>query len=336
MKYRMIGESDLKVSSVGLGCMVVSPFYGETNEAEAIDTIQKAYDLGVNFFDTADLYGFGHSETVVGKAIKDFRREIILCTKGGLVTDFNNEKPVPKGVNTTPAYLRRALESSLQRLGTDYIDLYYLHRIDPVTPIEETLDCLVELIKEGKIRHIGLSEATSSQIIDAHAIYPITAVQSEYSLWFREPEKDILKLCQELNIGFVPFSPLGRGFLTGDVRSASHLHDYDFRKNLPRFAEENIKNNLSIVDRMNTVAKSKNCSLAQLALAWLLHKDKHIVPIPGTVREDYLIDNCESVDIQLTAKEMKMLDDIAPEGSVSGDRFSEKAFHIFETFAEVK
>lgn len=334
MKYRTLGQSSLKVSSVGLGCMVVSPFYGEVNEDESINTIRKAYEFGVNFFDTADLYGFGHSEKVVGKAIKPFREQIILATKGGLVTDFANEKPIPKGVNTTPAYLRNALENSLQRLDTDYIDLYYLHRIDPVTPIEETIDCLVELISEGKIRHIGLSEASYEQIIDAHAIYPITAVQSEYSIWFREPEKEILPLCNDMNIGFVPFSPLGRGFLTGEVMSAENLHDYDFRKNLPRFCEENIRKNLHIIEKMNSLATSKNCSLAQLAIAWCLHKGDNIVPIPGTSRQDYLIDNCNAVDVQLTAAEIKALDAIAPEGSVCGDRFPEKAFDIFETFAQ--
>lgn len=333
MKYRLLGNNKLKVSSIGLGCMSVSPFYGVPDENESIRTIHEAVEMGINFLDTSDLYGFGHSETLVGKAIKPMRDKVILATKGGLVLDKSNEKPVPKGVNTTPKYIRNALEKSMERLGTDYIDLYYLHRIDPITPIEETMKELVKLINEGKIRHIGLSEATTEQIKEAHSIYPITALQSEYSLWFRDIEKEMLPLCRELGIGFVPFSPLGRGFLTGKIKSVESLKEYDFRKGLPRFSEENINKNYYIICKLEEIAKEKHCTVSQISLAWLLSKGDDIVPIPGISKLSHLKENITATNVVLTQSDIDRLDNICPEGSIMGGQFPDGAVKVFQTFA---
>ena len=333
MKYRFLGKESVKVSAVGLGCMSVSPFYGKPDEQESTHTIRSAFEMGVNFFDTSDLYGFGHSEELVGRALKPIRDKVILATKGGLVVDSMNDKPVPCGVNTTPKYIRKTVDASLKRLKTDYIDLYYLHRIDPITPLEETMGELKKLIAEGKIRYIGLSEANEKQIRISHEIHPITALQSEYSLWFRRVENKILPLCKELNIGFVPFSPLGRGFLTGSITSTDSLEDYDFRKDLPRFSEENIKKNYAIIEQIKLISDKNKCSIAQLALAWILAKGDNIIPIPGISKLTHLQENISAIDISLNKEDLKNLDDICTEENIAGKQFTEGALRIFNTFA---
>lgn len=325
MKTRKLG--DLEVSVLGLGCMGMSEFYGETNWEESINTIHRAYDLGINFFDTADVYGYGDNEKLLGEAVKDIRDKIIIATKCGIVRDKSD--PTARGVNGKPEYIKKACEESLRRLNTDYINLYYLHRIDSSTPIEESMHALADLVKEGKIRYIGLSEADADIIRRAHAIHPVTAIQTEYSLWSRGPEVDIIPLCKEIGVGFVPYSPLGRGFLTGKIKAPDLLDQNDFRRNLPRFQDENFKSNLQIVTRVEEIAEEKGCTPAQLALAWVIAQADNIVPIPGTKRIKYLEENVAAVDISLNKSEVEHLNEIAPINIAKGERYASSAMKAY-------
>ena len=317
MTTRHLGA--LEVSSEGLGCMGMSEFYGRGDEGEAIKTIHRALELGVNFLDTADMYGPFTNEQLVGKAIAGRRHDVILATK------FGNQRN-PDGsfvrVNGTPEYVKAACDASLNRLETDHIDLYYQHRVDPTVPIEDTVGAMAELVKAGKVRYLGLSEASPATIRRAHAVHPITALQTEYSLWTRDPEDEVLATCQELGIGFVAYSPLGRGFLSGQIRSVKDFDEDDFRRHSPRFQGENFTRNLELVARVRAVAVKKGVTASQLALAWVLARGKNIVPIPGTKRVKYLEENIAAVDIKLTDDEMRQLDEAAPKGAAHGDRYA--------------
>lgn len=321
MKTRKLGS--LEVSALGFGCMGISEFYGEADHAAGIKTIQRALELGVNFFDTADGYGHGRNEELLAEALQDTPRDqVIIATKCGMVRDKTN--PMIRSLNTSPAYIKEACEASLKRLNTDYIDLFYLHRLDGVTPIEESMKALVELVAAGKIRHIGLSEVDADTIRCAHAIHPITAVQSEYSLWSRGQEQTVIPICAALNIGFVAYSPLGRGFLTGKITASTVFGENDFRHYAPRFAENNLKSNLQLVTQLERFAKDKNCSVAQLALAWLLAKEGAIVPIPGTTKVAHLESNVAAVKVELSSAEVAMLDRLTAEFQVHGERYPEQ------------
>jgi aryl-alcohol dehydrogenase-like predicted oxidoreductase len=318
---------DLEVSILGLGCMGMSEFYGETNWNDATKTIRRAYELGINFFDTADIYGYGDNEKLLGQAIKDIRDKVVIASKCGIMRDIND--PTARGVNNAPEYIKKACEGSLERLGTSYIDIYYLHRIDAETPIEVSVAALAELVKEGKIRHIGLSEVDVDTIKRAQAIHPVTAIQTEYSLWSRGPEADVIPLCRELNIGFVPYSPLGRGFLTGNIKNINNLDSNDFRRTLPRFAETNINSNLQIIAGLEIIAKEKKCSTAQLALAWVLAQGNDLVPIPGTKRIKYLEENIATLNIELSSKEIIRLNEIVPVNTANGERYNPSAMMAY-------
>jgi len=317
MKQRTLG-SDLQVSAQGLGCMGMSEFYGSTDEDEGIATITRALDLGVSLLDTADMYGPYKNEQLVGRAIAGRREEVVLATKFGFV---RGEDPLERSVNGRPEYVHEACEGSLRRLGVDHIDLYYQHRVDPDTPIEETVGAMGELVQAGKVRHLGLSEAAPETIRRAHATHPITALQTEYSLWSRDPEDEILPTVRELGIGFVPYSPLGRGFLTGQIKSIDDLEPDDFRRHSPRFAGENFQRNLDLVERVKELAAEKDVTPGQLALAWLLHQGEDIVPIPGTKRRAYLEENVAADDIELSAEDLRRIDELAPAGAAAGDRY---------------
>src|SRR3954469_14066955 len=299
MKTRSLGRSGLTVSALGLGCMSMSEFYGPGDDAESIATIHRAIELGVTFFDTADVYGPFKNEELVGRAIKGKRDKLVIATKFGIVRDPAN--PKARGVNGKPDYIRKSCEGSLKRLATDYIDLYYQHRVDPNTPIEETIGGLAELVKEGKIRHIGLSEASVKTIRRAAKVHGITALQTEYSLWSRDPEDEILATCRDLGIGFVAYSPLGRGFLTGAIRSIEDLDEDDYRRFSPRFQGENFQRNLDLVARIEALAERKGVTPAQLALAWVLAQGEDVVPIPGTKKVPRLEENGAAADVELTA-----------------------------------
>lgn len=319
MKTRKLGSQKLTVSALGLGCMGMSQSYGAADEVESIATIHRALDLGVTFLDTADMYGVGANEQLVGKAIKDKRSSVVLATKFGIQGRDENNSLI---VNGSPEYVQKACDASLQRLGIDYIDLYYLHRVDPKVPIEDTVGAMAKLVQLGKVRYIGLSEAASATIRRANAVHPITALQSEYSLWSRDPEDDILPTVRELGIGFVPYSPMGRGFLSGKITSPNDFAADDFRKNQPRFQGENFDKNLDLVARIKEIAASKNVTPGQLALAWLLAQGEDIVPIPGTKRRAYLEENVAAVDITLTVAELAQIDAVAPKNAAAGDRYS--------------
>jgi aryl-alcohol dehydrogenase-like predicted oxidoreductase len=322
MKTRQLGNSGLAVSAIGLGCMGMSEFYGPGDEAEAIATIHRALDLGLNFLDTADMYGVGANETLVGKAIRDRRSQVVLATKFGNVRDASGKF---LGVNGRPEYVRSACDASLKRLGVGVIDLYYQHRVDPQVPIEDTVGAMRELVTAGKVRFLGLSEAAPQTLRRAVKVHPIAALQTEYSLWSRDVESEILPTCRELGVGFVAYSPLGRGFLSGKIRKLEDLAESDWRRNSPRFQAENLKRNLELVRRIERTAKAKRCTAAQLALAWLLAQGEDIVPIPGTKRRLYLEENLGALTVHLTAGNLKSLNESARPSTVAGDRYPAQA-----------
>ncbi len=321
MKHRKLGTQGLSVSALGLGCMGMSAFYGKRDDAESIATIHRALDLGVTLLDTADMYGPWTNEELVGKAIKGRREQVILATKFGIMLDPDD--PMKRGVCGTPGYVRSACDASLRRLGVDTIDLYYQHRVDPQTPIEETVGAMAELVRTGKVRHIGLSEAGPQTIRRAHAIHPIAALQTEYSLWSRDPEDEILGVCRELGIGFVAYAPLGRGFLTGQIKHFEDFAPDDYRRNSQRFQGGNFQKNLVLVSHIEQMAAEKNCRPSQLALAWVLAQGDDIVPIFGTKRRTYLEENLIAPDVRLTDADLKRINEIAPRGVAAGERYPE-------------
>ena len=317
-----LGKSDLLVSRLGLGCMGMSEFYGPGDESESIRTIHRSLELGVNFLDTADIYGLGRNEILVGKAIRDRRDQVVLATKFGNV---RGEDGSWMGVNGQPDYVRKCCEASLRRLGVDVIDLYYQHRVDPETPVEETVGAMAELVQEGKVRYLGLSEAAPATIRRACAVHPIAALQTEYSLWTRDPEAEVLRTCRDKGIAFVAYSPLGRGALTGSIRKLDDLAEGDYRRNSPRFAGGNLSHNLSLVDRLTEMAAGKKVRPAQLALAWLLARGQDIFPIPGTKRVSRLEENVGALQVPLTPDEVARLDSAFPVGAAAGTRYPEQA-----------
>ncbi len=325
MQQRRLGRQGPMVSALGLGCMGMSEFYGATDDAESIATIHRALEVGVTFLDTADVYGPFTNEQLVGHAIAGRRHEVVLATKFGIV---RGPDPQSRGVNGRPEYVRAACDASLQRLGVDHIDLYYQHRVDPTVPIEETVGAMADLVRQGKVRYLGLSEAAPTTIRRAHQTHPITALQTEYSLWSRDPEDEILPTCRELGIAFVAYSPLGRGFLTGRFRRFEDLAPDDYRRTVPRFQGANFQKNLDLVRKVEEIAGEKHCTPAQLALAWLLAQGEDIVPIPGTKRRSRLEENIGALSVTLTPAELRRLEAVAPKGGVAGDRYPAGMQHL--------
>jgi aryl-alcohol dehydrogenase-like predicted oxidoreductase len=318
MKTRKLGQQGLEVSASGLGCMGMSDFYAGRDEAESVATINLALDRGVTFLDTADMYGVGANEELVGRVVRERREWVVVATKFGIVRGANGDA---RAINGRPDYVREACDASLRRTGLDVIDLYYQHRVDPDVPIEETVGAMAELVTAGKVKYLGLSEAAPDTIRRAHAVHPITAVQTEYSLWSRDPEDAVLPAVRELGIGFVPYSPLGRGFLTGQIKTPDDLADGDTRRNHPRFQGEAFQRNLDLVREIGIMATDKGCTPAQLALAWVLAQGEDIVPIPGTKRRSYLEDNLGALDLELNAADLARVDEVLPPGAASGTRY---------------
>jgi aryl-alcohol dehydrogenase-like predicted oxidoreductase len=327
MQTRQLGRDGPKVSALGLGCMGISQSYGSPDPREGEATIRRAVELGVTLFDTADIYGPFTNEELVGRSLREYRDRVLVATKCGFVPATSDR---PRGVDGSPAHIRAACDASLRRLGVGTIDLYYLHRVDPKTPIEESVGAMAGLVREGKVRYLGLSEVSPRTLRRAHAVHPITAVQSEYSLWTRDPEDGILSACRELGVAFVPFSPLGRGFFSGGLRSVADLPPEDFRRGVPRFQEGNLQQNLRMLDRLAAIARAKGCTPAQLALAWLLAQGEQVVPIPGTKRRKYLEENVAAVDVRLSRSDLEEIDRAVPRSEVAGERYSPEAFALVD------
>jgi aryl-alcohol dehydrogenase-like predicted oxidoreductase len=327
MHHRKLGTQGLETSAMGLGCMGMSEFYGDRSDhGESVATIHRALELGVNFLDTADMYGPHTNEQLVGKAIKGKRDQFVVATKFGMVRDPND--PLKRGINGRPEYVRASVEGSLKRLGIDTIDLYFQHRVDTNTPIEDTVGAMADLVRAGKVRYIGLSEAGPETLRRAYAVHPISALQTEYSLWSREPEDEIIPTCRTLGIGFVPYSPLGRGFLTGAYKSIEDFRSDDFRRNSPRFQGENFEKNLELVRHIGRLAAEKGCTTSQLALAWVLARGQDMVPIPGTKHRRYLEENVGAIDVTLTRADLERIDEIAPKGAAAGERYNAEAMKL--------
>jgi aryl-alcohol dehydrogenase-like predicted oxidoreductase len=325
MRKRKLGREALEVSAIGLGCMGMSQSYGTRDDAESLATINRALELGITFLDTADTYGAGHNEEFVGRAIKGRRQEVVLATKCGFTWD---EQGKQTGIDATPAHIRAACDASLRRLNVEVIDLYYLHRVDRRVPVEESVGAMSDLVAAGKVRFLGLSEVSAETLRRAHSVHNITALQSEYSLWTRDAEGEVIPACVELGIGFVPFSPLGRGFLTGQIKSPEDFPEDDMRRSMPRFQGENFQKNIELVRRVEELAAGKGCTPSQLALAWVLAQGEMIVPIPGTKRRKYLEENAGALDVTLDARDMERIDEIMPRDAAAGARYPDSMMKL--------